>query len=54
MGLEEVNLVEVEIEMLVAKRKELAEDGEAAAGFRVYDEGEGEGGSGDATSEERV
>jgi hypothetical protein len=41
MGLEEVNLVEVEIEMLIARRKRLAEDGEPAAGFRVFEEGEG-------------
>lgn len=36
-GLEDVNLMEVEIEMLVAKRKQLVEDQEPAAGFRVYD-----------------
>jgi hypothetical protein len=41
MGLEEVNLVEVEIEMLIARRNRLAEDGEPAAGFRVFEEGEG-------------
>lgn len=39
-GLEDVNLVEVEIEMLVAKRKQLVEDEEPDAGFRVYGEGE--------------
>lgn len=54
MGLEEVNFVEVEIEMLVAKRKKLAEDGEPAAGFRVYDEGEEEAGVDGASSEELV
>lgn len=32
----DVNLVEVEIEMLLAHRKKLAEDNEPAAGFRVY------------------
>lgn len=42
-GLEDVNLVEVEIEMLDAKRKQLAEDEEPDAGFRVYGEGVGEG-----------
>lgn len=42
-GLEDLNLVEVEIEMLVAKRKQLAEDEELCAGFRVYDEGAEEG-----------
>jgi hypothetical protein len=40
MGLEDVNLVEVEIEMLLAKRKQLADDGEPAAEFRVYEEPE--------------
>lgn len=38
-GLEDVNLVEVEIEMLVAKRKQLVEDEYLDAGFRVYGEG---------------
>lgn len=41
-GLEDVNLVEVEIEMLFAKRKQLMEDEEPDAGFRVYGESEGE------------
>jgi hypothetical protein len=41
-GLEEVNLVEVEIEMLLARRKQLADDGEPAAGFRVYKQREEE------------
>jgi hypothetical protein len=36
--LEVVNLLELEIDMLVAKRKQLAEDGVRAAGFRVYDD----------------
>lgn len=36
-GLEDVNLIEVEIEMLVAKRQQLVEEGRPAAGFRVYD-----------------
>lgn len=35
-GLEDVNLVEVEIEMLLAHRKKLIDDDEPAAGFRVY------------------
>lgn len=35
-GLEDVNLLEVEMEMLVAKRKQLVEDEEPDAGFRVY------------------
>jgi phosphosulfolactate synthase (CoM biosynthesis protein A) len=38
-GLEEVNILEVEIEMLVAKRKQLVEDEYPDAGFRVYGEG---------------
>jgi len=42
-GLEDVNIIEVEIEMLVAKRKQLAEDEQPGAGFRVYGEGAGEG-----------
>jgi hypothetical protein len=42
-GLEDVSLIEVEIEMLVAKRKQLAEDEQPGAGFRVYDEGVEEG-----------
>ena len=42
-GLEDVNLLEVEIEMLVAKRKQLAEDEEPDAGFRVYGERTEEG-----------
>lgn len=37
-GLETVNLLEVEIDMLVAKRKQLAEDEMPAVGFRVYDD----------------
>ncbi|GAB7335611.1 hypothetical protein MBLNU13_g07940t1 [Cladosporium sp. NU13] len=37
-GLEDVNLLEVEMEMLVAKRKQLVEDEEPDAGFRVYGE----------------
>jgi hypothetical protein len=36
-GLEEVNLLEVEVDMLVAKRKQLAKDGDPEAGFRVYE-----------------
>lgn len=36
-GLEEVNLIEVEIEMLVARRQHLVNDGKPTAGFRVYD-----------------
>ena len=36
-GLEMVNLLEVEVDMLVAKRKELVEDEVPAAGFRVYE-----------------
>lgn len=44
--LEDVNLVEVEIEMLVAKRKQLVEDEEADAGFREYGERTGEGETG--------
>ena len=35
-GLEDLNLLEVEMEMLVAKRKQLVEDEEPDAGFRVY------------------
>jgi hypothetical protein len=55
MGLEEVNVVEVEIEMLIARRKRLAEDGEPAAGFRVFEEGEGaRAGGGDEGLEESV
>jgi hypothetical protein len=51
-GLEEVNLVEVEIEMLIARRKQLAENGEPAAGFRVFEEGEEkEAGVGDDSDE---
>jgi len=42
-GLEDVNFIEVEIEMLVAKRKQLVEDEEPGAGFRVYGEGVEEG-----------
>lgn len=42
-GLENVNLLEVEIEMLVAKRNKLAEDEVPDAGFRVYGEGAQEG-----------
>jgi hypothetical protein len=54
-GLEEVNLVEVEIEILIARRKRLAEDGEPAAGFRVYEERkEREAGVGDEGSQESV
>lgn len=34
-GLEDVNLLEVELEMLVARRKQLVEDEEPDAGFRV-------------------
>ena len=45
-GLEDVNLIEVEIEMLVAKRKQLVEDEEADAGFRVYGERGEEGETG--------
>jgi hypothetical protein len=41
-GLEEVNLVEVDIEMLLARKKQLADDGEPAAGFRVYKQREEE------------
>lgn len=37
-GLEDVNLIEVEIELLAAKRKQLVEDQEPGAGYRVYDE----------------
>lgn len=37
-GLEDMNLMEVEIEMLLAHRKKLAEDGEPEAGFRVYEQ----------------
>jgi hypothetical protein len=36
-GLEDVNLLEVEVDMLVAKRKQLAKDGDPEAGFRVYE-----------------
>lgn len=36
-GLEEVNLIEVDIEMLVARRQQLVKDGKPAGGFRVYD-----------------
>ena len=36
--LEMVNLLEVEIDMLVARRKQLAADEMPAAGFRVYDD----------------
>ena len=36
-GLEEVSLLEVEIDMLVAKRNQLAKDENPAAGFRVYE-----------------
>lgn len=38
-GLEGVNLLEVEVDMLVARRRQLVEDGISAAGFRVYDDG---------------
>ena len=44
-GLEDVNLVEVEIEMLAAKRKALVEDEEPDVGFRVYGGGEAAGAS---------
>jgi hypothetical protein len=55
MGLEEVNLVEVEIEMLLARRKQLADDGEPAAGFRVFEEGEEvKAGGGDEELQESV
>jgi hypothetical protein len=37
-GLETVNLLEVEIDMLVARRQQLAEDEMPAAGFRVYED----------------
>jgi hypothetical protein len=37
-GLEMVNLLEVEIDMLVARRQRLAEDEMPAAGFRVYED----------------
>jgi hypothetical protein len=36
-GLEMVNLLEVEVDILVSKRKELVEDEVPAAGFRVYE-----------------
>jgi hypothetical protein len=43
-GLETVNLLEVAIDMLVARRQQLAEDEMPAAGFRVYeDESVGDG-----------
>lgn len=48
-GLEEVNILEVEIEMLVAKRKQLVEDEYPDAGFRVYGEG-AEGAEGGETA----
>jgi hypothetical protein len=37
-GLEMANLLEVEIDMLVARRQQLAEDEMPAAGFRVYED----------------
>jgi hypothetical protein len=37
-GLETVNLLEVAIDMLVARRQQLAEDEMPAAGFRVYED----------------
>ena len=37
-GLDEVSLLEVEIDMLVAKKKQMVEDEIPAAGFRVYDD----------------
>ena len=42
-GMADVNLLEVEIEMLVAKRNKLADDEVPDAGFRVYGEGAQEG-----------
>ena len=53
-GLEDVNLLEVEIEMLVAKRKELLEDEEPGAGFRVYGERTEEGAVDGASPSEDV
>lgn len=53
-GLEDVNLLEVEIEMLVAKRKQLVEDEEPDAGFRVYGEGAGEGAIDGASPPEEI
>ena len=48
-GLQDVNLLEVEMEMLLAKRKMLVEDEEPDAGFRVYGE-RGEEGAIDGAS----
>jgi hypothetical protein len=53
-GLEDVNLVEVEVEMLVAKRKQLVEDEEPDAGFSVYGEGAEEGETAGQSSMEAV
>lgn len=53
-GLEDDNLLEVEIEMLVAKRKELLEDEEPGAGFRVYGERTEEGAVDGASPSEDV
>lgn len=53
-GLEDVNLLEVEIEMLFAKRKELLEDEEPSAGFRVYGERTEEGAVDGASPSEDV
>jgi hypothetical protein len=52
--LEDVNLLEVEIEMLVAKRKQLVEDEYPDAGFRVYGEGVEEGKTAGQSSTEGV
>jgi hypothetical protein len=49
IGLEDFNLIEVEIEMLVARRKQLMEEEEPDAGFRFYG-GHTEDGEAGATS----
>jgi hypothetical protein len=51
-GLEEVNLLEVEVDMLVVRRKQLAKDELPAAGFRVYDAVEEDGLAAKSTIEE--
>lgn len=53
-GLEDVNLLEVEMEMLVAKRKQLVEDEEPDAGFRVYGGGVEEGAIDGASPPEEI
>jgi hypothetical protein len=51
-GLEDVNLIEVEVEMLAAKRKLLVEEEEPDAGFRFYGEHTEDGEAGEQSSSE--